>query len=130
MAVANSKSVVSDVLVSHHNDICKVLAVSETTLISLAVELYAKRIIDIDTKSAVISKGGYKGADALLDIVKMGVDFKPGILLSVFDAMQKMNVLKDIVEKMQKWEGEDNEFMNSKEKKLLRRKNHLSKLNQ
>ena len=104
MAVANSKSVASDVLVFHHNDICKVLTVSQTTLFSLAGELYAKRIIDIRTKSEVISKGGYKGADTLLDLVKMKVDNKPRILPRVFEAMQKHEALKDIVEKMENWE--------------------------
>ena len=94
-------------MVSHHDEMCKILTVSKITLFSLAVKLYAERIIDIHTKSYVIKKGGFKGADALLDLIKLKVDSKPEILPTVFKAMREQETLKDIVEKMEKWEGED-----------------------
>ena len=107
MEAANSKSVASDVLVSHHDEMWKILNVSKITLLSLAVKLYAKRIIDIHTKSLVTTKGGYEEANTLLDHIKLKVDSKPEILPTVFEAMREHETLKDIVEKMEKWQGED-----------------------
>ena len=106
MAVANSNSG-SGVLVFHHNEICRVLTLSETTLCSLAGELFAKGIIDDVTKSEVMSKGGYKGADTLMDLIMLKVDSTPEILPTVFEAMRGLETLEDIVKKMEKWERED-----------------------
>ena len=97
----------SGVLISYHNAICNVLSVSENTLISLIGNLFLIRIIDRPTKNLVISNGGYKGADILLDHVEMRVDNKPKILQSVLKAMQELEALKDIVEQMENWKEED-----------------------
>ena len=104
MGGANSAS---DVLVSHHNDICRVLTISETTLWSLAGELFAKGFIDGLTKFEVTSKGGYKGANTLMDLIELKVDSRPEILPSVFEVMRRLGALVDIVEKMKKWKRED-----------------------
>ena len=69
--------------------------------------LYSKRIIDRRTKIPVTSKGGYKGADILLDHVEMKVESKPSILQTVLKAMKEHESLVDIVEQMENWEGED-----------------------
>ena len=97
----------SGVLISHHNVICNVLSVSETTLISLAGKLFSIHIVDRPTKTLVLSNGGYKGADILLDHVEMRVDNKPKILQIVLKAMQELEALKDIVEQMENWKEED-----------------------
>ena len=97
----------SDVLVSRHSDVCSTLSVSETTLESLTGKLFQLRIVDRSTKTAVMSKAGYKGADTLLDYVEMRVDNNPEILQSVFEAMSECESLKEIVHQMKrKWESE------------------------
>ena len=108
LVMATSKEqVTSRVLVSHHNAICNVLSASKPTLISLTGMLYSKHIIDRRTKISVISKGGYKGADILLDHVEMKVESKPSILPTILKAMKEHESLVDIVEQMENWEGED-----------------------
>ena len=106
--MATSKEqVTSRVVVSHHNLICDVLSVSKPTLISLTGKLFAKHIIDRPTKTSVISKGGYEGADALLDHVEMKVESNPHILPTILKAMKEHESLVDIVEQMENWEGEE-----------------------
>ena len=105
--MAAKEQATSRVLVSHHHVICRVLSVSETTLISLTGKLFSKRIIDMPTKTLVLSKGGYKGADILLDHVEMKVESKPHILLTVLDTMKEHELLVDIVNEIVNWEGED-----------------------
>ena len=106
----NSKSRASDILVTHHDDLCKALTVSETALFSLTGNLYSKRILDFRTKSEIISKGGYKGADTLMDYLEMRVDNNSAMLYNVLQAMRELEDLKDIVDKMDSWEGEDMEI--------------------
>ena len=98
------------VLETHHDAICNVLSVSKTTLISLTGKLFSKHIIDRRTKTSVVSKGGYKGADILLDHVEMKVESKPHILQIVLKAMKEHESLVDIVEQMENWEGEDTQI--------------------
>ena len=104
---AKPTSKASDVLVSFNHDICKILSVSATTLFELTQRLFAIGILNIHTKSVVMSRGGYKGADALLDYLEMRIDIKPEILHSVLEAMRELEVLKYVVKEMEKWEGED-----------------------
>ena len=104
--VGNYKSRASDILVAHHDDLCKALTVSETTLFSLTGKLYSKRILDFRTKSEITLKGGYKGADTLMDYLEMRVDHNSDMLYNVLQAMRELEALKDIVEKMDSWEGE------------------------
>ena len=106
----NSKSRASDILVTHHDDLCKALTVSETALFSLTGNLYSKRILDFRTKSEITSKGGYKGADTLMDYLEMRVDHNSAMLYNVLQAMRELEDLKDIVDKMDSWEGEDMEI--------------------
>ena len=101
-----SKLDASDILVSHHNVICKVLSVSKTTLISLTGKLFEVRIVDRATKIAVISKGGYEGADTLLDHVEIRVDNNPQLLHTVLEAMRELKALKDVVEQIDNWKGD------------------------
>ena len=108
--VGNSKSRASDILVTHHDDLCKALTISETTLFSLTGKLYSKRIVDFRTKSEITSKGGYKGADTLMDYLGLRVDNNSNMLYYVLQAMRELEALKDIVEKMESWEGEDTEI--------------------
>ena len=102
--VGNSKSRASDILITHHDDLCKALTVSETTLFSLTGKLYSKRILDFRTKFEITSKGGYKGADTLMDYLEMRVDHNSAMLYNVLQAMRELEDLKDIVEKMDSWE--------------------------
>ena len=92
----------SDVLVSHHNDICKILDASETTLNSLTGKLFQLQIVDRPTKIDVMSKGGYKGADTLLDHVETRVDNNSQILITFLEAMRENTALKDITEQLER----------------------------
>ena len=105
-----SKLDASDVLVSHHNVICNVLNISKTTLISLTGKLFEDRIVDRATKIAVMSKGGYEGADTLLDHVETRVDNNPELLHTVLEAMRELEALKDVVEQMDNWKREQIEI--------------------
>ena len=107
MATSKEQQATGCVLVSHHNAICDVLSVSKPTLISLTGKLFSEHIIDRPTKTSVLSKGGYKGADILLDHVEMKVESNPSILQTVLKAMKEHESLVDIVEQMENWEGED-----------------------
>ena len=70
------------------------MSVSRHTLISLTEMLYSKHVIDRPTKISVISKGGYEGADALLDHVEMKVESKPRILPTVLEAMKEHELFR------------------------------------
>ena len=109
-----AKAKPSDVLVSRHNDICYILSVSKTTLESLTGKLFQMQIVDRLTKIAIMSQGGYAGADALLDYVEMRVDNKPTILQSVFEAMQENESLEEIVQQIKaKWDNESKQFLSA-----------------
>ena len=114
MATSKEQQATGRVLVSHHNAICSVLSVSKPTLISLNGMLYSNHIIDMPTKTSVSSKGGYEGADILLDHVRMKVESKPHILQTVLKAMKEHVSLVDIVEKMENWEGEHTQILSGK----------------
>ena len=96
----NSKSRAGDILVTHHDDLCKALTVSETTLFSLTRKLYSQRILDFRTKSEITSKGGYKGANTLMDYLEMRVDHNSDMLYNVLQAMRELEALKDIIKNM------------------------------
>ena len=96
----NSKSRASDILITHHDDLCKALTVSETTLFSLTRKLYSQRILDFRTKSEITSKGGYKGANTLMDYLEMRVDHNSDMLYNVLQAMRELEALKDIIKNM------------------------------
>ena len=74
---------------------------SETTLNSLTGKLFQLQIVDRPTKIDVMSKGGYKGADTLLDHVETRVNNNPQILIDVFEAMRENTALKDITEQLE-----------------------------
>ena len=87
-------------LKSYHGDICGVLSRSEETLITFAVMLYGKRIIDVHTKNAVIRKKGSEGADTLIHSVEMKVEQTPRHLKRVLRTMKKLEDLETISRKI------------------------------
>ena len=87
-------------LKSYHGDICGVLSRSEETLITFAVMLYGKRIIDVHTKNAVIGRKGSEGADILMDRVEMKVEQTPRHLKRVLRMMKKLEDLETISRKI------------------------------
>ena len=90
------------VLRSKHAELCRLLNVSESTLLSLTAELYAKEIIDMNIKIEVRNKGGFSGADILLTHVQMKIEQNPEHLAIVQKALEKEQFLDDIVKKMNK----------------------------
>ena len=92
----------SSVLRSNHAELCRLLNVSEPTLLSLTVELYAKEIIDLNVKIDVLNKGGFSGADILLTHVQMKIDQSPEHLHIVQKAMENEQFLAEIIKKMKK----------------------------
>ena len=87
-------------LKSYHGDICGVLSRSEVTLITFTVMLYAKRIIDVHTKNAVIMRKGSEGADILMDRVEMKVEQTPRHLKRILRMMKKLEDLESISRKI------------------------------
>ena len=92
----------SNVLRSNHAELCKLLNVSETTLLSLTVELYAKAVIDVNIKMEVLKKGGYAGADILLTHVQMKIEQSPKYLDIVQKVMENEQFLHEIIENMKR----------------------------
>ena len=87
----------------HHNELCKVFnCAADEVLLDFAGELYSKHIIDRETKIAVSRKKGYEGADILMDRVEIKIDQSPTSLVIVLQVMAKVEILKHILEKIQK----------------------------
>ena len=97
------KSNHSQVLRDYHNELCRVFncAVDEV-LLDFAGKLYSKRIIDMETKIAVSRRKGYEAADILMDRVEIKIDQSPTSLVIVLQVMAKVEILKHILEKIQK----------------------------
>ena len=90
------------VLRLHHAELCRLLNTSESTLLSLTVELYAKEIIDVNIQIDVLKKGGFAGANILLTHVQMKIEQSPEHLDTVQKAMENEQFLDEIVKKMKK----------------------------
>ena len=87
---------------SNYAELCRLLNVSEPTLLSLTIELYAKGIIDVNMQIDVLKKGGYVGANILLTHVQMKIEQNPECLDIVQKAMENEQFLNEIVKKMKK----------------------------
>ena len=85
---------------SHHKELCEVLNVSKPTLSSLTLELFSKKIIELDVKTDVLEKGGVHGADTLLTHVLIKCERNPKLLNVVQEALEKHCTLDEITEKM------------------------------
>ena len=96
------KSNHSQVLRDHHNELCKVLDCADEVLLDFAGKLYSKRIIDLQTKTAVRRKKGYEAADILMDRVEIKIEQRPTSLVTVLQVMAELEILKHILEKIQK----------------------------
>ena len=98
--MTSRKSNPSDVIVHHHDEICDLLSTTNTALRSLAAKLFGEHIIDRRTKNEVTRKASYKSVDTLLDYLELKIDGNPGLLKKVFDVMEELDALTDVVEKM------------------------------
>ena len=93
------------VLRSHHDELCSILNISETTLLSLARKLYTRRIIDKPTELKVRRIKGSEGADILMENVEMKIEQNHEYLLIVLQIMEKQEYLHDVVKRMRENEG-------------------------
>ena len=91
-----------DILRSHVADLCRLLNISEPTLLSLTNELYSKNVIDSDVKIEVIRKGGSIGANILLTHVEMKIKQNSEHRNVVQKAMEKEQFLHEITQKMKR----------------------------
>ena len=97
------KSNHSQLIRDHHNELCKVFnCVADEVLLDFAGKLYSKRIIDRETKIAVSRRKGYEAADILIDRVEIKIDQSPTSLVIVLQVMANVEILKHILEKIQK----------------------------
>ena len=97
------KSNHSQVLRDHHNELCRVFnCAADEVLLDFAGKLFSKRIIDRETKIAVRRRKGYEAADILMDRVEIKIDQSPISLVIVLQVMAELEILKDILEKIQK----------------------------
>ena len=87
---------------SNHAELCRLLNASEPTLLSLTVELYAKKIIDTNIQIDVLKKGGLVGANILLTHVQMKIEQSPEYLDIVQKAMENEQFLHEIMTKIKK----------------------------
>ena len=100
LATVSFRSRDHEFLKSCHDDICDVLSKSEESMIMFAGMLYAKRIIDVRTKNAVIRRKGSEGADILMNRVEMKVKQYPKHLKRVLMTMKKLKNLENISRKI------------------------------
>ena len=84
----------------HHAQLCKVLNISENVLCSFADELFAMKIISNETKLSATRQGGQRGANVLLDHISMRIDLNPGLLPTVIDIMESIELLNEVVKQM------------------------------
>ena len=87
---------------SHFGDLCGLLNISQPTLHSLTLELFAKGVIDMKTKIDVVREGGATGADNILTLVLKKVEDYPEHLDVVQKAFEKEQLLHDIIETMKR----------------------------
>ena len=83
--------------------------ITKTSLQSYAQNLFAKKIIDQDTKIFVTRTGGNEGADILLDHIEMKVKLNPDCLHVLLELMENDEYLCHIA-KMIKGEIEGEEI--------------------
>ena len=102
MAYGTRKRKPSDVLQSHHHQICLILSTTDAILLPFTAKLFEKHIIDRSTKNEISHNLGYKAADTLLDCLEMKVDVNSSLLQTVFQVMREVDTLKDVVEQMKK----------------------------
>ena len=97
-----------DVLREYHGEICDVLNVSEYSLLLFTQKLFARNIINRDTKISVTRTGGKEGAGILLDHIEIKVEQNPDCLHVVLELMENDEYLLHIVKKIKdEYEGEE-----------------------
>ena len=89
-----------NVLRCHHGELCSILNISETTLLSLAGRFYARSIIDNPTKLEVRRVKGFEGADILMEHVELKVEQNHECLGEVLEIMENEECLCDVVKRM------------------------------
>ena len=87
---------------SNHAELCKLLNVSDSTLLTLTLVLYAKGIIDVNIKTDVLNKGGFAGADTLLTHVQMKIEQNLEYLDIIQETLEEEQFLDEIVTKMKR----------------------------
>ena len=92
----------SDIIRHHFDQLCKILNTSSTTMITLAGKLYAKRIIDMSTKSEILATRGLESANLLMDLVMIKIDQRPERLEAVLLIMEELEDLQDILKQIRK----------------------------
>ena len=92
----------SDVFRKYHHRLCRLLHLHKQTFQSFVVAAFAKIIIDMDTKAAILDKSRYLGADTLLDHIEIKIGADPGLFTTVFEIMEQLEDLKSIAEEMKK----------------------------
>ena len=96
----HSKPIKKDALRDHHSEICTRLNISPETLNSFAGKLYAKGIIDQQTRLLVDRTGGQSGTRTLLDYIEMRVEQKPKLINVVLELMESEDNLCDIAKEI------------------------------
>ena len=79
-------------------------------MITLAGKLYAKRIIDMSTKSEILATRGLESANLLMDLVMIKIDQRPERLEAVLLIMEELEDLQDILKQIRKEQYKDHEI--------------------
>ena len=86
-------------------EISRVLNISHDTLISFALALFGKRVIDELSKKSIMDKKGLEGADLLLGFVRgylEGDEDDDRRHKDVLRCFEEVESLKDVLSKMKK----------------------------
>ena len=93
-------------VISHYQqEVCKILKHNDALLLSLAINLVEKGIIDEMTKNEVDRQKGYDGADTMMDYVKIKIKQTPALCQTFLQVMEEFVVLEDVVEHIKNTPG-------------------------
>ena len=100
-----TNKLLSERIISHNLEICRVLNISRDTLICFALALFGKGVIDELSKQSIMDKKGLEGADLLLSFVRgylEGDEDDDRRHKDVLKCFKDVESLKDVLAKMKK----------------------------
>ena len=91
----------SDIMRNHSVEFLNILTSSRETLPTLTTRLYQSRLIDNQTKTALLSSPLQQAAIALADCLELKIDQNPKHLAAVLEIFKEEEAMKDLGEKME-----------------------------
>ena len=91
----------SDILRNHSFEFLNILTSSRETLPTLTTRLYQARLVDEQTKTALLSLPLQQAAIALADCLELKIDQNPKHLAAVLEIFKEEEAMKNLGEKLE-----------------------------